>query len=318
MSAEDLLDHFKLEAEVFPDYTLHVTHRMNRARGVREKVEIKWERIESIGEGSFGQVWRELCYLADGKQDARAVKIIEKRRMRSYNIDIKKELLALAKFSKDKYRQAEVFVSFFGWFESDQSIFLAMEYLENGDLARHIPVISTEDEVRQITTDLLDGLSLMHAEGFAHRDLKPQNIFVVQKPPQAERWWVKIGDFGISKRVRNEDTALRTQTGTPYFQAPEIQGHIDNDDESSAYTNAVDMWSLGCVIYLVSTQRVPFLKPSDVRKFCHGASPFPEESLYPIMSKDGIEFIKRLMTPQPAERVIAEHARNDPWILTSS
>jgi serine/threonine protein kinase len=49
-----------------------------------------------------------------------------------------------------------------------------MEYFENGDLARYIPSISTEDEVRQITTDLLEGLRIMHAEGFAHRDLKPQ------------------------------------------------------------------------------------------------------------------------------------------------
>ena len=73
-----------------------------------------------------------------------------------------------------KYQQAEVFVSFFGWFESDHSIFLAMEYFENGDLAQYIQAISTENEVRQITTDLLDGLRIMHAEGFAHRDLKPQ------------------------------------------------------------------------------------------------------------------------------------------------
>ena len=49
-----------------------------------------------------------------------------------------------------------------------------MEYFGNGDLARHVLTISTEDEVRQIATDLLDGLRIMHAEGFAHRDLKPQ------------------------------------------------------------------------------------------------------------------------------------------------
>jgi len=49
-----------------------------------------------------------------------------------------------------------------------------MEYIENGDLARYIPTISTEDEVRQISTDLLYGLKIMHVEGFAHRDLKPQ------------------------------------------------------------------------------------------------------------------------------------------------
>jgi len=53
-------------------------------------------------------------------------------------------------------------------------VFLAMEYIGNGDLAQHIPSISTEDEVRQISRDLLFGLRIMHDEGFTHRDLKPQ------------------------------------------------------------------------------------------------------------------------------------------------
>jgi serine/threonine protein kinase len=68
-----------------------------------------------------------------------------------------------------------------------------------------------------------------------------KNIFVAQMPPQSKRWWVKIGDFGISKRVKNEDTAFRTQTGTQYFQAPEIQGFVDENSESSEYSNAVDV-----------------------------------------------------------------------------
>jgi hypothetical protein len=105
MDAEDLLDHFKLDAKVFPDYTLHVTDRMDRDRGVREKIETKWMRIERVGKGAFGQVWRELRYNPGGKQDARAVKIIEKQQMSALNIDIKRELLALAKFSKDKVRE---------------------------------------------------------------------------------------------------------------------------------------------------------------------------------------------------------------------
>jgi serine/threonine protein kinase len=80
-----------------------------------------------------------------------------------------------------------VFVKFYGWFESDRDIFLAMEYFNHGDLAQHISVVSTEDEVRKITTDLLDGLRIMHAEGFAHRDLKPQvcahNFIYRRLPP---------------------------------------------------------------------------------------------------------------------------------------
>jgi serine/threonine protein kinase len=67
-----------------------------------------------------------------------------------------------------------VLVQFFAWFENSKSVFLAMEYLEHGDLAQHINIISTEEEVRQITNNLLDGLKIMHGEGFAHRDLKPQ------------------------------------------------------------------------------------------------------------------------------------------------
>jgi hypothetical protein len=102
MSSEDLLDHFKLEAEVFPEYTLHPSYRLNRTRGVREKIEKKWKRMESIGAGTFGQVWREIHCQSDGTQDVRAVKVIEKQRMRAQQIDFKKELLALAKFSKDE------------------------------------------------------------------------------------------------------------------------------------------------------------------------------------------------------------------------
>jgi hypothetical protein len=42
-----------------------------------------------------------------------------------------------------------------------------------------------------------------------------QNIFVKSPPPH---WWVKIGDFGITKRVSNEQTALRTEVGSRSFQ----------------------------------------------------------------------------------------------------
>jgi serine/threonine protein kinase len=136
-------------------------------------------------------------------------------------------------------------------------------------------------------------------------------------PPQSERWWVKIGDFGISKRVKNEETALRTQTGTPYFQAPEIQGFVDENDESSEYSNAVDMWSLGCVVYNISAGRVPFSRPTDTRRFCQRKSPFPNEPLSQTMSETGIRFIERLLIPEPASRLSAENAIRDPWIMIS-
>ena len=77
------------------------------------------------------------------------------------------------------------------------------------------------------------------------------------------------------------------------------------------------MWSLGCVVYYVSARKLPFLRLSDIRKFCQGALPFPEESLYSRISETGIEFIKRLLVPQPTQRVSAENALKDPWIMNN-
>lgn len=91
-------------------------------------------------------------------------------------------------------------------------------------------------------------------------------------------WWIKIGDFGISERVSNDDTVLQTAAGTPSYRAPEILHYLDDGNESDEYTNVVDTWSFGCVIYELMALRVPFPKlPQDIKKFCKSGGPFPEE-----------------------------------------
>lgn len=80
-----------------------------------------------------------------------------------------------------------------------------------------------------------------------HRDLKPGNFFLTKESI------VKIGDFGISKRVReSEDYALKSYLGTPSYMAPEIQ--IGGEK----YTSAVDIWSLGVCIYEFITLKRPW------------------------------------------------------------
>jgi len=79
---------------------------------------------------------------------------------------------------------------------------------------------------------------------------------VVQRPPE---WWVKIGDFGIAKRVlqTNDSTALNTERiGIPAFQAPEVEDLINEDQFE--YTNAVDIWSLCCMAYWLLIQKALF------------------------------------------------------------
>ena len=101
MSTEDLLDHYKVEAIVHPDYTLNYRHRRNRI-GVRSKAEIKWDRTAFIGAGFFGEVWKEVHDERGSHPQVRAVKIIEKGRLERFDIDYKKELFALTKLNKEE------------------------------------------------------------------------------------------------------------------------------------------------------------------------------------------------------------------------
>lgn len=80
-----------------------------------------------------------------------------------------------------------MFVEFLGWFQTDNAIHITMEYIPLGDLEQNLQQLEQssqssgplscvlkDKEVRDITSQILEGVNIMHAEGFAHRDLKPQ------------------------------------------------------------------------------------------------------------------------------------------------
>ena len=109
---------------------------------------------------------------------------------------------------------------------------------------------------------------------------------------EGPNWWVKIGDFGVSKRISAEQTALRTQIGTLKFQAPEMLGLVDEEEETTEYTNTVDIWALGCVVCLALAQTMPFARPRALTNYCDGRSQFPSEPLIAKdVSKEGVSFV---------------------------
>ena len=108
-----------------------------------------------------------------------------------------------------KYKQN--FVPFYGWYESPEDVYLAMGYFPLGDLGRYMDRHLAILQIKAIIRQLLEGLCIMHRDGFTHRDLKPQNIFVVKDGLDV---WVKIEDFGITKRVPQDGTSLKTEIFT--------------------------------------------------------------------------------------------------------
>lgn len=61
----------------------------------------------------------------------------------------------------------------YGWYESDLTIFITMEYASKGNLQGYLTKSFPEGEVKQITYQIAEGISYMHENSFAHRDLKP-------------------------------------------------------------------------------------------------------------------------------------------------
>jgi serine/threonine protein kinase len=98
---------------------------------------------------------------------------------------------------------------------------------------------------------------------------------VVEKRPIR----VKIADFGHSKRAVEGKTEARSRVGTIGYTAPEVFQLLDNDREDSAYTSAVDIWSLGCLLYYVLTKEVPFDSLGSLITFAEGRTAFPEGPL---------------------------------------
>ncbi|KAL9100406.1 MAG: hypothetical protein Q9163_004216 [Psora crenata] len=185
-----------------------------------------------------------------------------------------------------------------------------MEYLPYGDLHKYLNSPLPEKEGQYIVHQILEGLDFMHEEGFAHRDLKPGNILVVCEGPD---WWVKIADFGVSKRAREGLTEFRTITGTPAFTAPEIYGYVDTLNES--YTNAVDIWSLAIITSLILTSATLFGDSRRLKQYIEGSFTFPSDILLDNeVSLQGCDFVKSLMAPKPEDRPRVKDCLQHPWL----
>jgi len=130
---------------------------------------------------------------------------------------------------------------------------------------------------------------------------------------------VKLGDFGISKRIQPQDTTtFHTQVSTQIYGAPEVLGS-DPNSETSVYTNSVDIWSLGCVIYELLVGTHLFTSGDQVsRYYYYRKLPFLEDELKglsPPIDDAGISLLKSMLAIQPDDRPTAEDALGNAWLV---
>src|SRR4051794_7411788 len=214
----------------------------------------RYQIVRRIGEGGMGAVY-EAKHTVIGKRVAVKV-LLEKFLAKS---DFVARLLQEARLASSIGHEHIVDVTDFGT-TTDGRSFVVMEFLDGESLAElamreaPLPIERSLGIARQVAS----ALGAAYAKGIFHRDVKPENIYLVQR---GDADFVKVVDFGISKAVKpggdegGEGYRL-THTGlllgTPLYMSPEqARGEEDLD-------HRVDIWALGVLLYECLTGEVPF------------------------------------------------------------
>ena len=258
----------------------------------------RFRLVRLLGRGSMGSVWlaRHLTLDVDV-----AVKFIDAafRDQKDHRGRFALEAQAAARINSPHV----VNVLDFGA-EASGRLYIAMEYLQGEDVSKLLersgrlsPAITA-----RIVSHACRGLGRAHALGIAHRDVKPENLFLVGAT-EDEGFVLKILDFGVAKSAQKgakdfTGTAVGQLVGSPAYMSPEqAHGSLDVDFRS-------DLFSLAVVAYHCLTGVVPFGGDSLAELLIGIVSkdPVPVTRLAPGLPRAVDDWFQRALDKNPARR----------------
>ncbi|XP_062335469.1 serine/threonine-protein kinase MAK isoform X11 [Osmerus eperlanus] len=132
-------------------------------------------------------------------------------------------------------------------------LYFVFEYMKENlyQLMKDRNRLFPESVVRNMSFQILQGLSFIHKHGFFHRDMKPENLLCMG--PEL----VKIADFGLAREIRSRPP-YTDYVSTRWYRAPEVLLR------SSTYSSPIDMWAVGCIMAELYTLRPLFPGNSEV------------------------------------------------------
>ncbi len=237
--------------------------------------ELLWYRIQEVlGQGTFGTT-----YLAEDLNDGRIVAIKEylppqvARRGEEQVLQPLSDVLfddyaaGLGRFiaeAENLYRfDHPHIVRLVDLFEANNTAYLVMEYEEGENLQSILARRATlsEHEILRILFPLLDALEALHDQQFAHRDVKPSNIFIRQNGNPM------LLDFGSARQIAPAEAHPLTNLVSPGF-AP-IEQYSSSPEKQGPWT---DIYALGATLYRAVTGAIPAQATARAEAVVHGGS----------------------------------------------
>lgn len=206
-----------------------------------QKINDRYEILKSIGEGGMANVYLANDTILDRKV---AVKVLRG--------DLSSDDKFIRRFQREALSVSNLshpnIVEVYDVGEEDGNYYIVMEYIEGKTLKQLLKKRETLTlpEVIDIMTQLTDGLTHAHESYIIHRDIKPQNIMIL------DNGMVKITDFGIAMALNaTQLTQTNSVMGSVHYLPPE-------QANGKSATVKGDIYSLGIMMFELLTGSVPF------------------------------------------------------------
>lgn len=264
----------------------------------------KYEFIKEIGRGGFSKVYQ--CKDKKFNNDF-AVKVIDLRPLRlRENFDparLRREVDIMTKLKHPRI------IEFYEGFETEEQMMMVLEYCPGKELFDVILERKrfSERDAKPVFAQICSALFYLHSLNIIHRDVKPENVLVLDTCDAQGSLSVKLLDFGLSKNA-GAGSAAKTFVGTPCYLAPEVE--YTSKGLGGTYGLPADCWSLGAVLYVMLVARFPEFE-QDVNGKIVLKLP---SALWSDISQEAQDLVRSLMDTNQHARLTTSGAAQHPWL----